>query len=128
MRDYLHSAPILDLFMKNSTFTNKSKIVAFLKYFYCFVKMSTLIFYGKQTATDNLLIKKTQKSSAELATCCDLHKTDFCLRIKIYTKNDKITIYYYPKGQTFLWKKQYEIDKSGFVKSRFEKPSDEQII
>ena len=47
MRDYLHSAPILDLFMKNSTFKNKSKIVAFLKYFYCFFKMSTLILLWK---------------------------------------------------------------------------------
>ena len=56
MRDYLHSAPILDLFMKNSTFRNKSKIVAFLKYFYCFVKMSTLIFWGK--TTQNIILKQ----------------------------------------------------------------------
>ena len=56
MRYYLHLALILDLFMKNSTFTNKSKIVAFLKYFYYFVKIFTLIFLRK--TNQNIISKQ----------------------------------------------------------------------
>ena len=59
MRYYLHLALILDLFMKNSTFTNKSKIVAFLKYFFCFVKMSTLIFFSENKQQHNFKTNHT---------------------------------------------------------------------
>ena len=39
---YLHSAPILNFFMISSTFTNRNKITALLKYLNSLVKMSTL--------------------------------------------------------------------------------------
>ena len=68
MRDYLHSAPILDLFMKNSTFTNKCKILAFLKYFYCFVKMSTLSFFADNKSQYNFKTKHATLKTQNLQT------------------------------------------------------------
>ena len=88
MRDYLHWAPILDLFMKNSTFTNKSKIVAFLKYFNYFSKsrqnINTDFFWENKTfffAENKTLLQKTRLFLRKTRLIC--RKQDFFAENKL---------------------------------------------